>query len=87
MKKEFLVNILFIVVISCLLTGLIVAIQERDRQLFREDLIWFSRYQIVERMYLNDTSEDVIIQTLLSDVGGDWTKNEIKKDLEIIKSY
>lgn len=58
-----------------------------DRKLFKEELMWYSRYQIVEEMYLNDCSEDEIYRILLEEVKGNWTAEEITRDLEIIKSY
>ncbi len=59
----------------------------RDKQLLREELIWYSRYQVVEEMYLRGIPDNGIIQILLTEVAGDWTLDEIRKDLEITKSY
>lgn len=40
-------------------------LEKRDRKLFREELIWYSRYQVVEEMYLNGMPDEEIYKTLL----------------------
>ena len=62
----------------------------RDAKLFRNELIWYSRYQVVEEMYLDGIPEKEIVGRLLLQnfrLETDWTVEEIQKDLQIIKSY
>ena len=86
-KIEIFCSVILMLVVIGILIMLFVVANEQDRKMFREELIWYSRYQAVEEMYLNDVPDNTIMEVLLSEVGGDWTEKEIRRDLEIMKTY
>lgn len=87
MKKETVLLIFSILILSVLFCALIERSEQKEREMFREELIWYSKYQVIEEMYLNGLSEGRIYEILLFEIKEDWTPREITENLRIIKSY
>lgn len=90
MKKDtmqLLVSLLACVLFSVILVSWLRFIIARDKLLFREELIWYEKYQIVREMTLNGIPENVIADHLTTQIQLSWNQNEIIRMIEIAQSY
>lgn len=79
-------NSILVIVLGIIIIFVLSDASKRDDQLFSKEKIWYSRYVIVEDLIEQGLKDPQIIDLLTTIPESDWTRDEVQRDLLLIRS-